>query len=99
MQMYFRSQSPAGQVLLDHQATLKVMASSNSRRSSPVSFLIFSTVHQGIPVDEQLPGRLGHVQIVLKELVDGKQGLLVQGVDGILLEYLLQNISQSVVGS
>ena len=41
-------------------------------------------------MDKQLPGRLGHVQIVLKELIDGEQRLLIQGVDGILLENLLQ---------
>ena len=41
-------------------------------------------------MDEQLASRLGHVQIVLKELVDGEQRLLVQGVDGVLLEHLLQ---------
>ena len=39
-------------------------------------------------MDEQLPGRLGDVQIVFKELVDNVQRLLVQGVDGVLLKDL-----------
>ena len=41
-------------------------------------------------MDKQLPGRLRDVQVVLKELVDGKQRLLVQGVNGVLLEDLLE---------
>ena len=41
-------------------------------------------------MDKQLAGRFRHVQVVLKELVDGKQGFLIQCVDGVLLEHLLQ---------
>ena len=41
-------------------------------------------------MDEQLPGGLGHVQVVLKELVDGEERLLVQCVDGVLFEHLLE---------
>ena len=41
-------------------------------------------------MDKQLAGRLGHVQVILEELVDGEQRLLIQGVDGVLLEHLLQ---------
>ena len=41
-------------------------------------------------MDKELPGGLGHVQVVLKELVDGQQGLLVQGVDGALFKDLLE---------
>ena len=48
------------------------------------------TVHQRIPVDKQLPGGLGNVQVVLKELVDGEQSFLIQRVDGVLLENLLE---------
>ena len=41
-------------------------------------------------MDKELPSRLGYVQVVLKELVDGEQGLLVQCVDGVLLKHLLE---------
>ena len=41
-------------------------------------------------MDEQLPSGLGDVQVVLKELVDGEQRLLIQRIDGVLLEHLLQ---------
>ena len=41
-------------------------------------------------MDEQLPGSLGHVQVVFKELVDGEQSLLVQSIDGVLLKDLLE---------
>ena len=47
-------------------------------------------VDQGVTVNEQFPGSLGHVQIVLKELIDGEQGLLIQRIDGVLLEDLGQ---------
>ena len=57
---------------------------------------LFQTVHQGVAVDEQLPGSLGHVQAVLKELVDGEQGFLIQRIQRILLENFLQeNLTQS----
>ena len=51
---------------------------------------LLQTVHQGVTVHEQLTGGLRHIQIVLKELVDGEQSLLIQRVDGILLEHLRQ---------
>ena len=41
-------------------------------------------------MDEQFPGRLGHVQVVLKEPLDGEQRLLVQAVNGTALEHFLQ---------
>ena len=41
-------------------------------------------------MDKQLPGGLRHVQVVLEELVDGEQGLLIQRIDGVLLEHLTQ---------
>jgi len=41
-------------------------------------------------VDKQLARCLRNVQVVLKELVDGEQGLLIQGVDGVLLKDLLK---------
>ena len=39
-------------------------------------------IYQGIPVDKQLPGGFGNVQIVLKEFMDGEQRLLIQGLNG-----------------
>ena len=41
-------------------------------------------------MDEELSGRLGNVEVVFKELVDGEEGLLIQGVDGVLLKDLLE---------
>ena len=40
-------------------------------------------------MDEQLPGGLGHVQVVLEELVDRGQGLIVQVVGYIVAENLI----------
>ena len=51
---------------------------------------LLQAVDQGVSVDEQLPGGLGDVQVVLEELVDGEQRLLIQRVDGVLLEDLAQ---------
>ena len=41
-------------------------------------------------MDKELPGSLGDVQVVLKELVDGEQGLLIERIDGILLEHFTE---------
>ena len=41
-------------------------------------------------MDKKLPGRLRHIEIVLKELIDGKQSLLIQSINGILFKYLLE---------
>ena len=49
---------------------------------------LFQAVHQGVTVDKQLAGSLRYIQIVLKELIDGKQCLLIQRIDGVLLEHL-----------
>ena len=51
---------------------------------------LLQTIHQSIPVDKQLSGSLGNIQVVLKELVDGEQGFLIQGIDGVLLKHLRQ---------
>ena len=37
---------------------------------------LFQAVHQGVAVDKELPGGLGNVQVVLKELIDGEQRFL-----------------------
>ena len=47
---------------------------------------LLKAVHQRVAVDKQLARGLGHVQVVLKELLDGEQGLLVQRLDGALFE-------------
>ena len=62
-------------------------------------FDLFQPVDQGVAVDEQAAAGLGHVQVVLEKALDGEQGLLVQALDAALLEHLLRNISQTVVGS
>ena len=41
-------------------------------------------------MDEELPGRFRDIQVVFKEAVDGKQGLLIQGVNGVLLKDFLE---------
>ena len=51
---------------------------------------LFQTINQGIAVDKQLPGSLGNVQVVLKELVDGEQGFLIQRINGVLLEHFAE---------
>ena len=51
---------------------------------------LLKTVHQRIAVYEQLTRGLGYVQVVLEELLNREQRLLIEGVDGILLEHLGQ---------
>ena len=41
-------------------------------------FQLIQTVYQSIPVDIELSGGLGHVQIVLKELIDGGESLIIK---------------------
>ena len=56
---------------------------------------LLQTINQSIAVDKQLPGSLGNVQAVLKELIDGKQSLLIQRIQGILLEdFPQENLTQ-----
>ena len=54
-------------------------------------FLDFlQAVHQSVAVNKQFSGSFGHIQVVLKELVNSKQGFVIQAVDGILLEHLAE---------
>ena len=82
---------PAGQVLLDHEGDLEGDGVVELPQVQAGELLdLLQPVDQGVAVDEELPGGLGDVQVVLEELVDGEEGLLVQGVDGVLLEDLHQ---------
>ena len=51
---------------------------------------LLKTVHQRVAVYEQLTGRLGDVEIVLKETLDREQSLLIQALDGAALEHFLE---------
>ncbi|CAN4027001.1 Lipocalin-like domain-containing protein, partial [Dysosmobacter welbionis] len=83
--------APGGQIFLDHQSHLEGNGVVELPQVQARQLLdLLQPVHQSVPVDEQLPGGLGHVQVVLKELVDGEERLLVQCVDGVLFEHLLE---------
>ena len=78
-------------ILLDHERDLeddRVVKLTQVKAGELLDLL--KTVHQRISVDEELAGGLGDVQVVLKELVDGEQRLLIERIDGILLEHLGQ---------
>ena len=45
-------------------------------------FDLLKAVHQRIAVDKELPGSLGNIQVVLKELIDREEGFLIQAIDG-----------------
>ena len=49
-------------------------------------FNLLQAVHQGIPVNKHLSGGLRDIQVVLKELINGKQGFLIQRIDRAFLE-------------
>ena len=82
---------PAGEVLAHHQCYLEndSMVKFPQIQASQLLDLL-QAVHQGIAVYEELSGGFGHIQIVLKELIDGEQGFLIQAVNGVLLEYLAE---------
>ena len=86
-----RLEAPGYQILLDHQSHLEgdgVVELTQIQTGELLELL--QTVDQSVAVDEQLSGRLRHVQVVLKELVDGEQSLVIQRVDGVLFEHFLQ---------
>ena len=89
-------------ILLDHEGDLeddRVVKLAQVKAGELLDLL--KPVHQRVSVDEQLAGGFGDVQVVLKELVDGLQGVLIQSLNG--MEFFLntsdRKISQSVVGS
>ena len=49
--------------------------------------IVFLGKSPTLKVSEQLAGRFGDVQIVLKELIDREQRLLIERVDRVLLEH------------
>ena len=82
---------PGGQVFTNHQRYLKYDSVIKfAQIQTCLLFDFLQAIHQSIAVDKQLTGSLRHIQIVLKELIDGKEGLLVQRVNGILLKDLSQ---------
>ena len=60
---------------------------------------LVKTVNQGVAVYKKLTRSFGNVEVVLKERLNGLQGLAVERFKAAALEYLLRNISQRVVGS
>ena len=75
-------------ILLDHKGDLeddRVIKLAQVKAGKLLDLL--KTVYQRISVDEQLAGRFGDVQIVLKELIDREQRLLIERVDRVLLEH------------
>ena len=51
---------------------------------------LVKTIYQSVTVYEQLSGGLGYIQVVLKELLDGEECLVVEGLDAALLEYFFE---------
>ena len=88
-----------GQVLLDHQRYLKddrVLKFAQIETGQLLDLL--KTVDQRVAVYEQLAGGLGNVQVVLKELLDGEQGLLIEAVDRAALKDLFEEHVAEVGG-
>ena len=83
--------APAGQIFLDHQRHLEGDGIVKLPEIQTGELLdLLETVDERISVDEQLSRRFGEDEVVLEELVDRKERLLVERVDGVLLEDLLQ---------
>ena len=63
------------EVFADHQRHLKhdgVVELTQIQTGELLDLL--QAVHQGVPVDKELPGGFGNVQVVFEELVDGEIG-------------------------
>ena len=79
------------QVLLDHQRHFEgdgVLEFAQIQTRQLADFL--QTVNQRIPVDKQLSGGFGHVQIVLEEALNGQQSFAVKRFETAALEHFLQ---------
>ena len=88
------------QILLDHQGNLEDDGVIELPQIQTGELLdLLQPVNQGIAVYEQLSGSFRYIQIVFKELLDGEQSLLIQALDGTLLEYFLEEHFTQVVGS
>ena len=77
-----------GEILLDHESHLEDNGMVEFAQIETGELLdLFQTIDEGISVNKQLAGSLGDIQVVLKELLDGEESLLVERLDGALLEY------------
>ena len=80
-----------GEILLDHESHLEDNGMVEFAQVKTCELLdLFQTIDKGISMNEELAGRLGDIQIVLKELLDSKESFLIKGFDGALLEYLFE---------
>ena len=59
---------------------------------------LLDPVNQRVAVNEKLSGRLGYVQIVLKEAVDGRKRLCIQIIRYILTEHFVNKYIAQVGG-
>ena len=81
----------AGKILANHQRYLKDDSMVKFAQIQTGELLdLLQAVHQGIAVYEQLTGSFGNVQIVFKEFIDGEQRLLIQRINGVLLEHFAE---------
>ena len=78
----------ADQILLHHQRHLEGDGVVELPQVQAGELLdLFQTVDQRIAVDKELPGSLGDVQVVLKELVDG---VMDGKIDDFIKAYLME---------
>ena len=86
-----RFDAAGGKVLFDHERDLEGDGVVELAQVEARELLdLLETVDERISVDEQLSRRFGEDEVVLEELVDREERLLVERVDGVLLEDLLQ---------
>ena len=79
------------EVFLYHQRDLEDYRVVEFAQVEPGQLLdLVQAVNQRVAVYEQLSGGLGHVQAVLEELLDSEQGLVIKGLNGVLLENFLE---------
>ena len=81
------AQVAGGQVLADHQRHLEHDGMVELAQVQTRQLLdLFQAVHQSVAMDKQLTGGFGNIQIVLEELIDGKERFLIQGINRILFD-------------
>ena len=79
------------EVLLDHQCDLEDNGMVEFPQVQTSQLLdLFQTVHQCVPVYKQLSGSFRNIQVVLEELLNGKQRFMIQRFNAAPLEYLVK---------
>ncbi len=84
-------------ILLDHEGHFEYYGVIKLPEVEACELLdFFKPVNEGVSVNKELSRCFGNIEVVLKELLDGEEGFVIEGINGSLLEYLFEeHLAQS----